>query len=680
MSIRVISPFLPAIRRRCPGNLRRRESVSSWSGLFIVASERAAADDVMPFERASSSSENSCLGFEKEVLLYSFESAGSFPLSFCLLFWSKHSNSWKFVRTNSCISSAVGLGRDDPSSGVSQRVSEAVNTMWSPPGVFCSFPGVTMEGVYPEESYQGFVPFSTNDKEKARCLSDEWSDAFCTYPKFVFNGNNQEDVDDTLLRYKSQGNLWLCYQFEITMTDFNDDVDATRLDKWLKTAVENGVKELKIHLKHPNGGSCYVIPDCILEAKSLTMLSLENCKFPNKMNSNNISTALCSNIHTLELRHVTMDHHTFSSFLIAGKSLTRLSLGFCEFPNKLNNVPILRTNIRSLVLMRVTIDNDSFTSFLAGCPSIEHLRIEYCPKLRKVELINVPSCLKEVEVCGNCYPGLVGFQAHQNLESLKLENMIVNGTFFDGDFGNKFPQLRSLVVWDCHGFAKPKLTSGSLRNLSFSPSDDGATHEVEISAPSLTSFDLGVFGDNFPKVCLMAGSPRLECRVALYFHSVKDRSWFLSLNKMLSGLVPSQISLKFVLRRGFDSDNNGNLSEPSAEVFDGSFLDCCPSTITLHLFDNGRALCMFDSLQQKLIEMHNQGRLKEIRRSVFHQKQEKCPKLLQDNWVSLSNVVCKYCEEHTLIRFELGWNLPSSCSSNTTLLMNQQIKRLRIED
>ncbi|CAI9118979.1 OLC1v1020626C1 [Oldenlandia corymbosa var. corymbosa] len=103
-------------------------------------------------------------------------------------------------------------------------------------------------GWFPEEIIHQILSFLSEDgKKKARDLSKEWFDAFRTYPKLSFNGINQQDFNNTLARHNF-GRVSFPYRLEITMEFKNNDEDAANMDKWLKIALENGVRELKMNL------------------------------------------------------------------------------------------------------------------------------------------------------------------------------------------------------------------------------------------------------------------------------------------------------------------------------------------------------------------------------------------------------------------------------------------------
>ncbi|CAI9118686.1 OLC1v1020284C1 [Oldenlandia corymbosa var. corymbosa] len=479
-------------------------------------------------------------------------------------------------------------------------------------------------GWLPEDIIHRVLSFlCKDDKQKTRGLSKQWFNAYVTYPKLCFYGKNKQHFDNTLSRHMFGGTP-LPYQLEITL-DFNHDDDDTAriLDKWLKIAVENGVKELNIRLRHlyPSG---YIVPDYILGSKSLKMLSLFNCEFPDKLTS----WILCKNIHTL-------------------------------------------------VLLEVSIKDDIFSSMLMSCPLIEYLRVEICPNLNKVELINVP-CLKELHITGHFIrpepifplkyqPYFVEPQpqrVHQNLRSLRFEKVILREAFFH-NFANKFPHLKSLVIRSCDGFARMKLTSYSLANLEFE-SHFLQEQKLEINAPNLTSFCLAPF-NIFPKVSFIAVSPRIKSSVSLCFNfPIIGESWNPRLNEMLSNLAPSKISLDITLgiKKSFSlEEEEDKWLEPSINALCDLFFACGPETINLNWERNERALHIVNGVQNKLVEMHNQNLIMDFRRFVFHANGKKCQKQPLDS-TDFSDVECKDCKGWKEIRFDIGWNL-HCCSGQT---------------
>ncbi|CAI9115757.1 OLC1v1016749C1 [Oldenlandia corymbosa var. corymbosa] len=478
---------------------------------------------------------------------------------------------------------------------------------------------------------------SEDDKQTTRDLSEEWSDAVDTYPTLSFDPVEVKDVENTLLRH-TFGGIPLPYQLKI-VTDFipddHADVDPARLDKWLTTAVGNGVRELILSI-----GCCpyyccpsnYIIPDCILGAKSLTMLSLTNCKFPDKLKAQQI---LCKNLHTLMLRNV-------------------------------------------------SISNDILSSLIMSCPLIEHLGIENCKDLDKAKLINIP-CLKELHIghfqCdgedslrveidapnlkaakfgGSCGLHFVeGVESYRNLQKLMFMRTTLSNLFFD-NVVNKLSHLRSLAVISCNGFAEFNLTSNSLEKFEFKPDvHDLPAQQLKVNSRSLIDFHLCLLYVNvFPRVSFISFSPQLKTEVSIFYDpDRRDKSWFPRMEDTLSGLAPSKISLHIEVKSEFQLDENVLLEESSTGFAD-SFLACCPETIILSLSINERTLCIVNCLQRKLEEKQDQDLIRGFKWFVVHCGSEKC----QQQTLDLMSLSAECCTRK-MIWFALGWNSPS-CSSN----------------
>ncbi|CAI9118567.1 OLC1v1020154C1 [Oldenlandia corymbosa var. corymbosa] len=196
-------------------------------------------------------------------------------------------------------------------------------------------------------------------------------------------------IEDTLVMKRNCGGGISSFDLDMDYY-YDDDDEAAQVDRWLKFAVENGVRELSVR----SWPHYYVIPDFILETESVTMLSLHNCKFPEEL-----------------------------------------------------KVQILCKNIRTLVLSQVSINDDTFSSLIAGCPLIEHLEINGCSDLSRVELVNNVHCVKKFDVY-DCIARL------KTLQSLTFGRRTRLNEAFFGNFLNSFPNVRSLVIRECHGFAR----------------------------------------------------------------------------------------------------------------------------------------------------------------------------------------------------------------------------------
>ncbi|KAI4328635.1 hypothetical protein L6164_020971 [Bauhinia variegata] len=97
-------------------------------------------------------------------------------------------------------------------------------------------------------------------------------------------------VEKTLKRFHDQG--LAVREFKLGIEHSDSKSINPRIDYWMRLAKESGVQELELRL-NDYSNDCCCLPPCILEAKSLTKLSLCSLKIENAIMKNQFRFLHC---------------------------------------------------------------------------------------------------------------------------------------------------------------------------------------------------------------------------------------------------------------------------------------------------------------------------------------------------------------------------------------------------
>ncbi|KAL8515767.1 hypothetical protein ACS0TY_014454 [Phlomoides rotata] len=148
-----------------------------------------------------------------------------------------------------------------------------------------------------------------------------------------------------------------------------------------------------------------------------------------------------------------------------------------------------------------------------------------------------------------------------------VERIDVDTLFFD-DFSSKFPCLKDLSLHGCGGYKGIKIYSPSLECISFT---QDRILRAKFDIPSIRKF---TFSGAIPSLSFKTTTNIWECDISISCCRSPSAKWILKLNKLLTKLSLSKVSLtlKMYFRRRFDCVQDINvLLKPQVEnlVIDG---------------------------------------------------------------------------------------------------------------
>ncbi|KAL3637216.1 hypothetical protein CASFOL_019515 [Castilleja foliolosa] len=186
--------------------------------------------------------------------------------------------------------------------------------------------------------------------------------------------------------------------------------------------------------------------------------------------------------------------------VLVAESLKKLCMENCTLSDR--NPPSVGkfTNLQTLHLVSVIIEDNALVKMVSTCPRLKSL----------------------------------------TLDSMKLSNDSLN--LFSS---NHMPSLEYLDLQRCYGFTEFHLVSRSIKHLIMIINTNWKDHveKVTILAPSILYFK---YSSSFiPSICFTTTSDHeWKSEIDLSFEKVDaDSSWFVKLNKLLSALSRSEISL-----------------------------------------------------------------------------------------------------------------------------------------
>ncbi|GAU27394.1 hypothetical protein TSUD_356290 [Trifolium subterraneum] len=425
------------------------------------------------------------------------------------------------------------------------------------------------------------------DATRQSVLSKVWLDTWNTFPILSFCvtqiiGRPPQPTEKILrfcdyvtrrmLRFRNQSLTIKKFKLNLDVNHFGVGHMSKDIDIWLKLACESGIEVIEYVFL---GRQPYVLPMCVIEAKSLTKLVL---------------------VGLIKIQA------TFLKYSIKFSSLRELSMSCVCFG-----------------------DGQMFEHLISFCPSIEYISLYHCTVLSPFQPIKALSMsglqkLKAVDVSGihdifidspsleklvyiyssdSNTPPKIDFDKCRNLKELYLENVtsfILTDKWFL-DLFSKFPFLESLKLKSCQLSEKIDISSFRLKVLELLTC---YLKEVNIDAPNLLlcKCDLSTAGDFKPIISFLRTSNQLEVKIMIRIHFVD----LCNLREFVQNIKPHGVltSLSLVIMDPWHpielkvtspppSIKNLDLHYvPANESLFSSLvniilLSCCPSTISFSL-------------------------------------------------------------------------------------------------
>lgn len=362
----------------------------------------------------------------------------------------------------------------------------------------------------------------------SRTLNRIWS----TYPFVVFHFTNnnstteQEQLPDDLhmgmqkqdfliliersIRRRPQGEFYIQrFQLYIHFPDL--ELLTPNMDQWIGIALERTVPELALCLDCLSGTvrSFYSVPQFVLVAESLKVLSLSGCRFGDGLE--------------IKLPH-----------------LRKLSLSRSCFANKF-----------------------LFHKMLSGCPAIEYVKVSFCKWMDTILSVSSLTHLKyfeflysnEVESIkidvsnlqtfsfassmGN-WPRSIDLVTCTSLKELKLSGVGYTANWFPQPLISQLPSLEVLEFQNCTASEGFRISSQRLKRLAFR--NCRKLSVAEIDTPNLEFFEYCCCDDPFIPI---KGSDQLQMHLRFSL-SGKTVDWLVKLKHFFSKLSHVE-DLKFIV-------------------------------------------------------------------------------------------------------------------------------------
>ncbi|KAJ1390973.1 Leucine-rich repeat domain superfamily [Sesbania bispinosa] len=366
------------------------------------------------------------------------------------------------------------------------------------------------------------------DAARTSVLSKAWAETWSTFPILSFCdtkiiGTFPQPMEDflrkrknfidyvkrTLLRFCDQG--LAIKEFKLSVNCFDLHYMSKDVDLWLKLVSESGVEVLELCL--PDGpeqdeegqDQCYILPTCVLEAKSLNKLVL--------MGGIRVDQAFLNHsIKFLSLRVLSLwlvllgDEQAIEHLISRCPLIEHITLKCCSVLNPGGGARGLLQSRRTRTLR------------------MKSLNMRGLPKLKGVDVQGIQEVYVDAPSLDNlCYcpgdlhaPFKMEFDRCTNLKGLylwSLKSTIITDKWFLELFP-KFPFLESLKLVNCTMSEKINISSVQLKVLELSNCSN--LKEVNVDAPNLIS--CGYCGDGAAKpiISFLRSSSQLEVNVLIH--------------------------------------------------------------------------------------------------------------------------------------------------------------------
>ncbi|KEH18300.1 FBD-associated F-box protein At4g10400 [Medicago truncatula] len=474
------------------------------------------------------------------------------------------------------------------------------------------------------------------DGARTSVLSKAWEETWYTFPILYFSDglfvgtfpqpwegflrkrkNFIDYVKRTLLRFYDNG--LAIKQFKLSVNNFELHYMSKDVDHWLKLASECGVELLELCL--PDGpdqdeegrGECYVLPNGVIEVKSLTELVL--------MGGIRVDTAFMNHsIKFFSLKVLSLwavlsrDEHAIEHLISCCPLIEHITLKCCS---------VLIPNVATNFLL------ESDTSGV-----MKSLNMHGLLKLKTVDVqgiqevyIDAP-CLEKFCYCPGDFdaPFKIDFDRCQNLkylDLLSLKSSIITDKWFLELF-SKFPFLESLKLNNCRMFERINISSVQLKVLELSNCSN--LKEVNIDAPNLLSCVFYGGGGSEPIISFLRSSSQLEvdlqipidyldlCNLRESLQNIKPQNVLSSLSLFIFQPTEDALNpLVFQVSSPPPSIKHLHLrSVPKNEILFSSVVNiilssCCPATISLSFNPFFCTKAFIEFLYETLMERKEDG-------------------------------------------------------------------------
>ncbi|KAL3634831.1 hypothetical protein CASFOL_021885 [Castilleja foliolosa] len=443
-------------------------------------------------------------------------------------------------------------------------------------------------------------------------------------------------VDKTLQRYLDQ-NLSL----QKFLVDIHYKVDFVLLKKWIPLLIMNmGISSFTLIFYC---SKLFPLPLVVFQSESLVELHLQQCDLRTLKSADNVKL---NNLQTLRLHIVDITDEIFEKIISSCPLIDNLDLYMCS-------------GLKSIKLHKHHNIKD-FACWVSDDQTI----IEF-EDPHPLESVCIQNCLK-------CY------LRHKNmhfthLKSLDLYRVHLPVETFD-NFSSFFPCLSELILYSCDGLKEFLLSSSSIKRLILKM-DQRDRIKAFIDTPNILYFEYSCYGEGvLPSIKFTTTSNEWKSNISLSYKlkpSGKDTtSWFLKLNKLLTALSQSHITLNLFCSKCKKLDINGYyggfykkvkpvvvedfklfrcLSPPSGPViFDCFFRICRPRFIHIEESANNELVEFICNLIPK--EKGSYSWLQDLEEVSIEFRE-----MIEDGWHWVQTTSLPEPPNRPQIRFRLTW-------------------------
>lgn len=403
------------------------------------------------------------------------------------------------------------------------------------------------------------------DAARTSVLSKAWAETWSTFPILSFCdtkiiGTFPQPTEDflrkrkkfidyvkkTLLRFRDLG--LAIKEFKLSVNCFDLQYMSQDIDLWLKLAGETGIEVLELCL--PDGteqdedgqDQCYVLPEGVIEGKSLNKLVLMGGIRVDQAFLNHSVKFFSLRVLSLWLV-LSVDVKAIEHLISCCPLIEDITLKCCSVLNHVSEggLPESRTSrMKSLSMLGLPklkgVDIQGIQEVYVDAPSLENFC--YCP--------------------GDLYaPCKMNFDKCRNLKGLylwALKSIIFTDKWLIELF-TKFPLLESLKLDNCTMFERIDISSAQLKVLELSNCSN--LKEVNIVAPNLLSFGYCGDGATKPIISFLRSSSQLEvnamvhidyldlCNIREFIQNFKPQNVLASLSLFIH--QPFLVSINYLL-------------------------------------------------------------------------------------------------------------------------------------
>ncbi|KAL8515837.1 hypothetical protein ACS0TY_014513 [Phlomoides rotata] len=334
--------------------------------------------------------------------------------------------------------------------------------------------------------------------------------------------------------------------------------------------------------------------------------------------------------------------------VLASENLIRLSVSGCKIDTG-EDGKVCCSGLKSLSLDRMWVEGGIVWNIVSSCPLIDKLSLLGSRFLFETQssTSNVVSLMTTSALdlspfvefgkrnVGSVVDGPINLYEFRKLKYLFLNGVNVHTLFFN-DFSSKFPCLKDLRLHDCDGYKAIRISSPSLERINFT---QRKMLRVKFDVPSIRKFTFS--GKHLPSLTFKTTRSDWESDISISCLTIPNDTWFPSLNKLLTKLSMSRVSLSLQMELYPNFNLVGNFQVLFKPVVENLTVDA-PSSVCPDLFHILFECCHPVSVTQRI---YGQCDLEEVRKNNTLETVQK--RFIQQGtliWYSANQSSCGPCD------------------------------------